>query len=55
MQTKCDMCKKDCVCKGCSKNNVCRYVKSDQCKIVSNCGMYKSWADNFMKKFMERT
>lgn len=39
MQTKCDVCKKDCVCKGCTKNNTCKYVSNDQCKVVVTCGM----------------
>lgn len=54
MQTKCDVCKKDCVCKGCTKNNICKYATADQCKKVIDCGMRKSWADGFMNKFMER-
>lgn len=54
MQTKCDVCKKDCACKGCTKNNTCKYVSNDQCKVVVTCGMRKSWADDIMKKFMER-
>ena len=50
MQTKCDVCKKDCACKGCTKNNTCKYVSNDQCKVVVTCGMRKSWADDIMKK-----
>lgn len=54
MKTKCDMCKKDCACKGCTKNNTCKYTSDEQCKAVVNCAMCKSWAGYIMKKFMER-
>ena len=54
MQTKRDVYKKDCACKGCTKNNTCEFVSHDLCKVVVNCSMRKSWADDIMKKFMER-
>lgn len=54
MMTKCDSCKKDCACKGCTKNDKCKHATSDKCRLVSSCGMRKSWADGIMKKFMER-
>ena len=52
--TKCDVCKKNCSCVGCSKNDTCKYAAEENCKVTSSCGMRRSWVDGFMKKFTER-
>lgn len=54
MMIKCNECKKDCVCKGCNKNDSCRYTRTDNCKVTTSCGMRRSWTDNFMSRFIER-
>jgi hypothetical protein len=41
MQTKCDVCEKDCVCKSCQKSIDCKYSTQENCKVCVECGKYK--------------
>ena len=53
---KCDVCKKDCICKYCVKQNSCKHLKEEKCKVRKQCGMYKEhWCNHLMQRFMERS
>lgn len=53
--TKCDVCKKDCICKYCAKQLSCKYVKEENCKVTKQCGRYKEqWCNHLIQRFMER-
>ena len=41
MQTKCDLCDKNCVCHSCNKNINCKFSTQEDCKICYECGRFE--------------